>query len=226
VSIAVQEDVKLPGKVVLPAGATSDQLSKITVIPERRLSPVRTVARVSPDGAFDLTLSPAEAPRLSVNSLPEGFYVKRITVGGNNLLSAEAPSVATLAGTVQIELANDGATLAGTVRDGRGGTVSGARVTLIPAASFANVDSLARNVWKKTTTTGEDGTFQLTGAAPGRYRLFAFESLEADPSFDPDFLSNFGQRWKEIEVKARENATVELAPIPALDTAMYLESNQ
>jgi protocatechuate 3,4-dioxygenase beta subunit len=226
VTIAVEEDVKLPGKVVLPAGATSDQLSKITVIPERRLSPMRTIARVSPEGTFDVTLSPAEAPRLSVSLLPEGFYVKRITVGGNNLLTAEPVSSATLAGTLQVELANDGATLAGTVRDNRGGAVSGARVTLIPAASFATVDSLARNVWKKTTTAGEDGTFQLTAVAPGRYRLFAFESLDADPSYDPDFLSNFGQRWKEIEVKPRENATVELAPIPALDTAMYLESNQ
>jgi protocatechuate 3,4-dioxygenase beta subunit len=225
VTIAVQEDVKLPGKVVLPAGAMSDQLSKITVIPERRLSPMRTIARVSPDGDFDLTLSPAEAPRLSVNPLPEGFYVKRITVGGNNLLTAEAVSSATLAGTLRVELASDGATLAGTVRDNRGGTVSGARVTLIPAASFANVDSLARNVWRKTTTTGDDGSFQLMAVAPGRYRLFAFENLEADPSYDADFLSNFGQRWKEIEVKPRENATVELAPIPALDTAMYLESN-
>lgn len=224
VTIAVAEDVTLPGKVTLPAGSKTDQLSRMSIVPERRLMPIRNVARVDANGAFEITLSPAEPPRLAMNQVPDGLYVKRILLGGSNLLSGASGNPVPLVGTLTVELAADGASISGTARDGRGNPVANARISVIPVTPSAVPDSLARDLWKKSLTSAENGSFQFTGLAPGRYRVYCFESLDAEPSFDADFLSNFGQRWKELELKPNESATLEIAPIPAADTAMYLEN--
>src|SRR5690606_14348477 len=104
--------------------------------------------------------------------------------------------------------------------------MANARLTLIPESSFNTEDSLARSLWKRTIITQDDGSFEIASIAPGRYRLYAFENLEADPSFDADSLSNFGQRWKEVDLKPKQSATIDVAPIPASETGMYLGETQ
>ena len=125
-------------------------------------------------------------------------------------------------GSMTVDLAADGASLSGALSDSQGKPMANARVTLIPAPAFETEDSLATSVWRRSVISGEDGRFEIPAIAPGRYRVYAFESLDADPSFDPDFLSNFGQRWKELNLKPMESATVEIVPIPAGETATYL----
>lgn len=226
VRIAIHEDVAIPGKVTLPSGYATDQLNRMAVIPQRRLTPVRALARVEANGEFSVTLSPAETPSFDFTNIPEGLYLKSLSLGGVDLLANTPNSSVSIAGTLKVELAADGASFGGSLRDARGNGIAGARLTLIPSASFASPESLARSVWKKTALSGDDGTFQITAIAPGRYRLYAFEDLDADPSFDADFLSNFGQRWKEVDLKSKESATVEVEPIPAAETALYLGETQ
>ena len=222
VIISVHEDVAVSGKVVLPEGYSTDQLAGMSVIPERRLVPVRSQARVDANGAFSISISPSEPARFTVSNMPEGLYLKRMVLGATDLLASSSPKSVDASGQLVLELASDGATVSGSIRDSRGTAISGARVTLLPARDLASADDPARDAWKKSILTSDDGSFQITAIAPGRYRVYAFETLDADPSFDPDFLSNFGQRWKEVDLKAKDNATLDLQLIPASDTALYL----
>jgi hypothetical protein len=222
VIISVHEDVTVSGKVVLPEGYSTDQLAGMSVIPERRLVPVRSQARVDANGAFSISISPSEPARFTVSNMPEGLYLKRMVLGATDLLASSSPKSVDASGQLVLELASDGATVSGSIRDSRGTAISGARVTLLPARDLASADDPARDAWKKSILTSDDGSFQITAIAPGRYRVYAFETLDADPSFDPDFLSNFGQRWKEVDLKAKDNATLDLQLIPASDTALYL----
>jgi protocatechuate 3,4-dioxygenase beta subunit len=188
--------VAVSGKVVLPEGYSTDQLAGMSVIPERRLVPVRSQARVDANGAFSISISPSEPARFTVSNMPEGLYLKRMVLGATDLLASSSPKSVDASGQLVLELASDGATVSGSIRDSRGTAISGARVTLLPARDLASADDPARDAWKKSILTSDDGSFQITAIAPGRYRVYAFETLDADPSFDPDFLSNFGQRWK------------------------------
>lgn len=226
VHIPIYEDVTVPGKVILPGGYSGASLARMSITPIRQLSPVRAVARADANGAFEITLSGAEAPRFAFSGVPEGLYVKRVSLGGVDLLGSASHSLAGVSGSIAVELADDGASLSGTLRDSRDHAIANARLSLIPASAFDAEDGLARSVWRQTVTTQDDGSFAISAIAPGRYRLYAFENLDADPSFDTDFLSNFGRRWKDVELKPKESATVEIVPIPASETDMYLGETQ
>lgn len=226
VHIPIFEDVTVPGKVTLPNGYAAASLARMSITPIRHLTPSRAVARADANGAFDITLSRAEAPRFAFANIPEGLYVKRVLIGGVDIMGSASPALTGASGGMTVELAADGASLSGTLKDSRGNPMASARIALLPASSFGAEASLAGSVWRRSVTTQDDGSFEIAAIAPGRYRLYAFESLDADPSFDTDFLSNFGQRWKEVNLKPKESATVEIVPIPAGETAMYLGESE
>lgn len=222
VHIPLYQDVTIPGKVTLPNGYETASLARMSITPIRRLNPVRSIARADANGAFDITLSRAEAPRFAFTNIPDGLYVKRVLIGGVDIMGSTSTTLPGVSGSMTVELAADGASLSGALNDSQGKPLANARVTLIPASAFETEDSLAASVWRRSVAAGEDGSFEIPAIAPGRYRVYAFESLDADPSFDPDFLSNFGQRWKELNLRPKESATVEIVPIPAGETATYL----
>lgn len=226
VNISIVADVTVPGRVVLPADFPGASPGRIVITPIRQLSPARSSARVDADGAFEISLSRAEPLRFDIANIPEGLYVKKITVGSMDLLRNPSYSLAADPGPMVVEFAADGASLGGTLRDSRGAGVANARLSLLPVSSFGGEETPAGNLWRRTVVTADDGGFTIFGIAPGRYRLYAFETLDADPAFDAAFLSNFGQRWKELDLKPRESATVEIPPIPASETAMYLGETQ
>lgn len=226
VSISILEDVTVPGRVILPEGSGASSPARISITAVRRLSVGRSSARVNADGTFEMNLPRAEPLRFEVASIPEGLYVKRIVVGAVDVLRNPAYSLAGDGGRMSVELAGDGANLSGMVRDSRGVGIANARVSLMPTSSFATEEDAAGLIWRRTATTADDGSFAISAIAPGRYRLYAFEALDADPSFDVAFLSNFGQRWKDVELKPRENATVEVAPISSSESEMYLDEAQ
>ncbi|MCL4782419.1 MAG: carboxypeptidase regulatory-like domain-containing protein [Bryobacterales bacterium] len=226
VPIPILEDATIPGRVTLPEGYSAVSLARMFITPTRRLNPVRAISRPDSNGAFDITLSRAEAPRLVFGNVPEGLYVKRVLIGGVDIMASSTPTLTSVSGGMKVELAADGASVRGVLSDSRGNPMASARVTAIPASAFEAKDSLAGSVWRRSVMSQDDGSFEMTAMAPGRYRVYAFETLDADPSFDPDFLSNFGQRWTDLNLKPKETTSVEVTPIPANETAMYLGESQ
>ena len=128
-------------------------------------------------------------------------------------MASSTPTLTSVSGGMKVELAADGASVRGVLSDSRGNPMASARVTAIPASAFEAKDSLAGSVWRRSVMSQDDGSFEMTAMAPGRYRVYAFETLDADPSFDQIPLQ-LRARWTDLNLKPKETTSVEVTPIP------------
>ncbi|MDR3701166.1 MAG: hypothetical protein P4L56_16080 [Candidatus Sulfopaludibacter sp.] len=85
-------------------------------------------------------------------------------------------------------------------------------VTLAPKGGLA-----ARTDLIRTAATADDGSFQMTGLAPGDYDVFAWESLDQNVARAPDFLKLFAARASTVSVQSAGAASVQLKGVPAED---------
>ena len=69
----------------------------------------------------------------------------------------------------------------------------------------------------------QSGRFTLKGIAPGDYKLFAWEQIEAGAYQDPDFLKPFENRGESINIREGSRETRQLKAIPAEDTPEKLK---
>ena len=59
-----------------------------------------------------------------------------------------------------------------------------------------------------------DGRFEIRGIPPGQYLIAAFDSLESDSWFEPDFLKAIRTRCQSIEIKENTEETRRLIVLP------------
>ena len=70
----------------------------------------------------------------------------------------------------------------------------------------------------KSVTTDQYGHFDLHGLAPGKYRLFSWDSVEKDEWEDPDFLKESEEKGVTIDVKDSDTKAIELKLIHVKNT--------
>ena len=68
-------------------------------------------------------------------------------------------------------------------------------------------------------STDQNGGFELTGVAPGKYSLVAAENVQTGEWYEPGFLKKFAKHAANVEVSARgvHNADVPIAFTPQED---------
>jgi len=66
----------------------------------------------------------------------------------------------------------------------------------------------------KSTTTDQNGNFEIRGIAPGGYKAFAWETLEPNSYFDRDVLSQYEQLGKPIRIQESSKESIDLKVIP------------
>ena len=145
---------------------------------------------------------------IAVDSLPPGYYVRSIRLGGKEIggkgFAVESDASFTIA------LTSGGARLAGAVVDATGKPVAYAEVTLIPVD--AGIPT-ARNA-----LANAQGNFSFDAVAPGRYKVLAWETPE-DARYlraqDSDVLAPFAARASSVTLADGERQTVTLTLIPA-----------
>ncbi len=217
VVIPLRPDAQLRGEVRLPNDSEDTPLERMRVQLEGALPGPQRLARVDANGRFQLMVAAADPLRFSIEGLPEGFHVQAMQLGGIDLLAAGVTPPLETAGDFVIHLGANGGSVTGVARTGDGKPARAARAVLLPEAT-----GQALMLWRRTALTGDDGAFQFTAVAPGRYRVYLFEDLEPGPAQDPEFLANFGQRWKAIEVKPSASIAAEPVLIPVTDSALQL----
>jgi hypothetical protein len=113
---------------------------------------------------------------------------------------------------VEIVLSKTGGTVQGTVQDSQGRPVNNAQLVLIPEGSRRTNGLL----YKRTSLTlVAQGRFYFFGVTPGRYRVFAFESLPQFAERDAEFLRPFETFSRTVTVNAStttSDITVPLIP--------------
>ncbi len=151
------------------------------------------------DGHFVMPIAFGSEPYvLTLTPIPEGLYISRVLQQGRDIAGQSLTiSAVDVAGPIQVTLKDDGGTVTGTVSS-NSRPVSRAFLVLAPDHSDASY-------WYRTTEASPDGSFRISGIAPGDYQLFAFDRNDDDEYRDPEFRRNFANRASKIHVVSKGN---------------------
>jgi hypothetical protein len=69
----------------------------------------------------------------------------------------------------------------------------------------------------KSALTDQYGHFEIHGLAPGNYKLFSWQGVERNAWQDPEFLKDYESKGEAIEVKDRDEKSIDLKLIQAKD---------
>jgi uncharacterized surface anchored protein len=172
---------------------------------------------VKDDLTFKITNAGRDSYNVSVYGFPEGFYVKSIRMGNQDLTDAgvdftEGPP----SGELVVVLNPNGGQVEGNIQNAKGENAVGATVTLIPA------DENRRSTLTsyKTASTDQNGRFSIKGIRPGEYKIYAWEEIESGAYQDPEFMKPHESAGKAVSIKEGGHETVQLAAIPAENSAI------
>ena len=139
----------------------------------------------------------------------ENAYVKSIRLANRDILNEGLRLQSRPDAPLQIVIAMNGGTLDGRALDDNGKPVPNARVVLVPVSSRRQRGDLYKSV-----SAGDSGNFQLSGIAPGEYKLFAWERVEEGAWQDTNFISVYEDRGKAIRIGEGGRVTAEAKVIP------------
>lgn len=147
------------------------------------------------DGKFRIACILPRRVRFLVLGLPESAYVKSIKFGGVEVEGQDLDL--TSGGEMEVVISPNGAEVGGTVRDADG--------KVVPSAVVQVCDK--DGTIAKSTSTDQNGEFNLRGLAPGEYRVFSWEDRGDGIILDPDFRNSFERKTVAVKLveKSREN---------------------
>jgi len=194
-----------------------------------RLAPNEGVSVSAPSASFNADgtfLLKGVAPSkfyATVGGLPAGSYVKSIRLGGQDVTREALDLTSGAGGSLEIVLSPKAADLSGVVHNEKGDPMQGVPVTLWPKIpDHSNAQSGI-----KTANTDQNGSFKISGLAPGEYFVAAWDDIpEAGLAQNPDFLAQFsgadfavkldesGHQTVDTKLVSRERLVAEAAKIP------------
>lgn len=130
---------------------------------------------------------------------PSGAYLKSVRYGQANVATAEIDILDGTSGEMEIVYRYGLATLTGSVTrpaDGSGAPSKAdpAHIVLVPD----ELDPAGRGIIFRSA--GDDGTFSLSSVPPGRYRAYAFESVDYSALHHPPVLKAIESLGGEVEL--------------------------
>jgi protocatechuate 3,4-dioxygenase beta subunit len=154
---------------------------------------------VTKDGTFTLPNAVRTTYRMSLSGLPDNWYARSATFGGQNVLEDGLRLADVDAGhSLDITLSPGVAQVDGMVLRGDN-PVPGALVRLLP-----DPNNPFRNLGDKTAWADPKGHFHIPNIVPGSYRAVAYD-VEADPGADEDEPPSVS-----ITLTEKESKTVQL----------------
>jgi len=165
---------------------------------------------IQADGAFFFRNLPPDVYSIQVAGAPEDAYLKSVKLGSLEVLETGIPLQRQSDFPLEVLFSPRGARVEGTVKRSDGTPVAGAQVVLVPEASKRRWRHLYR-----TAFTDADGNFLLRGAAPGTYKVFAWEEIDAGAWLAADVMAAVEDSGETVRLEESASARVELKPIPA-----------
>lgn len=142
--------------------------------------------------------------RLFMNGhMPSGIYLKSLRAGPADVFTDGVRIYGNETIDLDVIVASDVGAVAGTVYDRDGRIIPGAVVVLIP-------DQRQRIDFFLHGTTDQNGRYEFSSAAPGSYKIFAFDNIETDAWTDPSFMRSREDQGDKvtIEPKGRMNLDI------------------
>jgi hypothetical protein len=167
-------------------------------------------AHVGADGSFEWKSVP-----------PGNYYVQLTGEGGTNgdlfLKSALAGSrdvgeagISVSGGAVVLDLvaSGNGGVVEGVVVGSKSEPVSNSVIVAVPESRLR-----ARVERYRMTVSDQSGRFALHGVEPGEYTLFAWESVDGEAYYNPEFLKNYEGQGSALRVGEGDRKTVRMEVI-------------
>ena len=145
------------------------------------------------------------------NTLPPYLYISDIRQSGRSVFDSGFDVTSEPLGTFEISLRSGAGTAQGTAVDASGKPLGDAKVVLVPLFHREN-----RSLYR-TAVSDAMGHFNISGIAPGEYKLFAWDRITTGSYFNARFLDPYESRGKVINV-------VPLAAVPS--TVTVIQSGQ
>ncbi len=185
--------------VTLPAG--------MQVILETADVPLPRPARAPVDAHGKFTFSNLASGHYLVHiTAPADLYVRTVHYRGADVAEAGLDFGAGAIAPLLIGLSAGGGSLGGNVRGADGGPAPGATVALVP--------TLRRLSRYKEVTADQFGEFHFDGIAPGEYRVFAWDHIEAGQYQDAGWLKQYEFKGQPVTAKPGSRETISLKAIP------------
>jgi len=213
ISVVLQPPVAISGQILVSSGADQPDFFQLFVELENGwdgmgYSGVGSIGtRVQPDGSFRIQrIRRRNGYRLSVENLPEGYYMESAIFGATDALKGSLDLTAALPdGILTIRLRSAPGEVTGTVVDAMGDPHAGAKVTLVPGGIYTD-----RYDRYKSALTDEEGRFRLEAVPPGPYQIIAWETIAMDAEMNADFLAPFRGRGRSVRIEQAGTVDIEL----------------
>jgi len=170
------------------------------------------LAHVAADGSVEWSDVPAGTYYVEMignNGSNQDWFLKSVNAGGREVGDS---GIAVNGGMVVLDLvssANAGG-VDGVVTNEKGAPVSNAVVVAVPEARW-----LSREDRYRETVSDQSGRFSLHGIRPGNYTLFAWNSVEGEQYYDPDFLRKFEGEGTAVRLNDGDRKAVQLRALHA-----------
>ncbi len=205
---------ELRGSARLEDGSALD-VQNVRIMLRSRENPFYGMAgggTLKDDRSFVLQNVVADVYNVVLYGLPRGHYLKSAQYGQEDALARGLDLTQGAAGSLEIVISPNGATVEGVVMNDRKQPASGVAVVIAPQTAQPGRQDLYRVI-----SSDQTGRYSFEGVPPGKYHLFAFEDLEEGASQDPAFLKEFESKSEKVDVSEKSVLSKELAAIPADD---------
>ncbi len=206
--VAIQPPFPVQGRLRVDGGAPPPGLKVSLEMQDDVAADIRLrrSADVSGDGGFTLPDIHADRYFVTVPGLPEGYYVKSIRLGKEDLLEDGVEFTRKPEDSLEVVVSGKAAAIHGSVTDAGAGVT----IALVPQGEKRR----SRPQFYRTTLTDPRGRFTLASLPPGEYQLFAWEDVENGAWMDPGFLKPVEVQGKPITLREGAVEDVELKAIP------------
>jgi hypothetical protein len=171
-----------------------------------------SVSHVHGDGSFEWENVPAGryCVQISEASAISDWFLKSATAGGQEVANGFSVS----GGRVNLALvaSANGAVAEGLASNQNDEPVADAVVVAVPEARFRGHPDRYRKA-----LTDQSGRFALRGLPPGDYTLFAWESVDGEAYYNPEFLRSYESQGKALHVNEGIHVNLKLRAIPAAE---------
>jgi hypothetical protein len=169
------------------------------------------LAHIAADGSFRWEDVPAGNYYVQIlhgSDANEDWFVKSLSSGGRDFndaglsVNGDTPMVDLVAST-------NGGIADGIVVDSRGEPVANAIVVAAPEPRLRR-----RTDHYRKTVSDQTGHFSLRGLRPGDYTLFAWENVEGEAYYNPDFLKAYEGQGTALHMSEGDRKAVQAQVIP------------
>jgi len=208
IDLALTPGVELNGTLEFPGDATPTRRAV-------RLSPAGSqftgVSAPSPvvtddRGGFHFAGVPPHSFTVNVEPMPEDAYIKTVLLDGVDIKGPLDLAHGRIF-TLKVVAGRGAGMIKGTIRDSQGQVIVGHAMLV-----FLTPDP--KTVKRENMTTAKpDGTYEIKGIRPGKYRLFALDALKQFNVTGIEGFQPFAEKAPEIEIKEGANLSQDLTPV-------------